>query len=138
MFLWPLCFTSTIILKFYYFRWTRVHASRSQEYASCWMKDSNSKFPPKYSSRNLFKSAHPCFLSSVINLRCTAQQEIKSLLLKTNNKRNSAINNSVKKVMDIAIRSCIATILIFLSHTGLLNQVFDRFRKKLQRHPLLA
>ena len=34
--------------------------------------------------------------------------------------------------MDIAIRSWIATILIFLSHTGLrlLNQVFDRLREK--------
>ena len=34
--------------------------------------------------------------------------------------------------MDIAIRSWIATILFFLSHTGLrlLNQVFDRLREK--------
>ena len=56
-----------------------------------------------------------------------------NLLLKANNKGNSKIYNSVKtKVMDIAIRSWIAIILIFLSRTGPgpLNQVFDRLREK--------
>ena len=38
--------------------------------------------------------------------------------MKINIKRNTTTGNSVKTVMDIAIRSWIATIL-FLSHTGL-------------------
>ena len=66
-------------------------------------------------------------------MHITLQREITNLLLKANNKGNSKIYNSVKtKVMDIAIRSWIATILIFLSRTGPgpLNQVFDRLREK--------
>ena len=51
-----------------------------------------------------------------IKIHNTRQQEIKNLLLKTNNKQSTTIDNSAK--LDIAIRSWIATIL-FLSHTGL-------------------
>ena len=60
------------------------------------MKDNTSKFPSKYSSR---KSLQVC--SSILSLfsdkfKITHQQGIKNLLLKTNNKTNSAIGNSVK------------------------------------------
>ena len=45
-----------------------------------------------------------------IKINSTRQREIKILLLKTNNKRNTTIDNSVKKVMGISIRSWIAAI----------------------------
>ena len=45
-----------------------------------------------------------------IKIHNTRQREIKILLLKTNNKRNTTIDNSVKKVMGISIRSWIAAI----------------------------
>ena len=53
-----------------------------------------------------------------IKIHNTRQREIKILLLKTNNKRNTTIDNSVKKVMGIAIRSWIAAIFC-LSHASL-------------------
>ena len=53
-----------------------------------------------------------------IKIHNTRQREIKILLLKTNNKRNTTIDNSVKKVMGIAIRSWIAAI-FSLSHASL-------------------
>ena len=70
-------------------------------------------------------------ISYKIKIQNTHQREIKNLLLKTDNKRNTTINNSVKKVADTAVRSWIPTILIFFSHTGLgsLNQVFNFFQK---------
>ena len=46
---------------------------------------------------NIYKPAHPCFLIKIHN---THQREIKNLLLKTNNKRNTTIGNSLKKVID--------------------------------------
>ena len=69
--------------------------------------------------------------SDNFKIRDIHQREIKNLLLKTDNKRNRNISNSVKAT-DIAVRSWITTI-YFLSHTGLgsLNQVFDRLRKKI-------
>ena len=69
------------------------------------MKDDNSKFPWKYSSQSL-ESLQVCssmlsFFSALISLKYTIhntnQQAIKHLLLKTNNKRNRTIGNSVEK-----------------------------------------
>ena len=89
-------------------------------YVSCLMKDNTSKFPSKYSFR---KSLQVCssmlsLFSDKFKIHITYQQGIKNLLLKTNNKINSAISNSVKnsygyckQVLDqyITARSSIST-----------------------------
>ena len=48
----------------------------------------------------------------------THQREINKSIIENKQKRNTTIDNSVKKVMDITIRFCIATIL-FSNHKGL-------------------
>ena len=53
-------------------------------------------------------------LSDKFNIHRTHQREIKS-----NNKRNSTISNSVKKDLDIAVTCFIDIILVASSHTGL-------------------
>ena len=66
------------------------------------MKDNNSKFPGKYYSRESLQvcsSMFP-FFSYNFKIHNTHQREIKNLLLKTNNKQNSAIDNLVKEVTD--------------------------------------
>ena len=92
----------------------------SQEHVLRLMKDNNSKFPSKCHSEKSLQvcsSMLPLF-SYKIKIHNIHQRQIKNLLLKTNNKRNTTIDNSIKKVMDIVIRCWIATIL-FLSHTAL-------------------
>ena len=93
------------------------------------MKDNNQSYLKNTSPKNLYKSAHPWLLCSRMRLRYSPAGNKKNLLLKTNNKQ---IGNEVNKVMDIAIRSLIATILFFLSHTNLrsLNQVFHCLQTK--------
>ena len=93
------------------------------------MKDNNQSYLKNTSPKNLYKSAHPWLLCSRMRLRYSPAGNKKNLLLRTNNKQ---IGNEVNKVMDIAIRSLIATILFFLSHTNLrsLNQVFHCLRTK--------
>ena len=84
-----------------------------REHVSRLMKDNNSKFPSKYYSEKSLQvcsSLLPLFFYK-IKIHKKRQREIKSLLLRTNNRQNTTINNSVKKVMDIAIRSWISTIL---------------------------
>ena len=75
------------------------------EQASGLIEDDNSKFPWKYSSQSLeflqVCSSMLSFFSALISLKYTIhntnQQAIKHLLLKTNNKRNRTIGNSVEK-----------------------------------------
>ena len=106
------------------------------------MKDDNSKFPWKYSSQSL-ESLQVCssmlsFFSALISLKYTIhntnQQAIKHLLLKTNNKRNRTIGNSVEKSFGYCNQVLDHyNLFFFLCHTGLgsLNQVFDRLRGKI-------
>ena len=60
----------------------------------------------------------PLFSYEIIKYTTHTNEKLTNLSLKTNNKRNTTIDNSVKKVMDITIRFCIATI-PFLNHKGL-------------------
>ena len=59
----------------------------------------------------------PLFSYEIIRYTTHTNEKLTNLSLKTD-KRNTTIDNSVKKVMDITIRFCIATIL-FLNHKGL-------------------
>ena len=73
--------------------------TRSQEHEPCLIKNNNSKCPSKYSSRKSLQVSS-CMLPlfcHMFKIHNTHQQEIKNLLLKTNNKRNSTIGNLVKK-----------------------------------------
>ena len=72
----------------------------SQEYTSSLLKDHNSKFLSKYSPRKSLQvcsSTIPLF-SDKFKMHNTHQREIKNILLKTNNKWNRAIGNSVKEL----------------------------------------
>ena len=69
----------------------------SKEHVSRLMKDKNPKFPSKYSSRkSLQVSSYMLHLFSDKYTIHTNKK--KDLLLKTNNKRNSKMGNSVKKL----------------------------------------
>ena len=64
------------------------------------MKGNISKFPSKYSSREslqVYSSMLPLFYD-MFKIQNTHQRKLKNVLLKTADKRNSTIGNSVKKV----------------------------------------
>ena len=77
-----------------------VKTCTSHKHVSRLKKDYNLKFPSKYSSR---KSLQVCsstlpVLSDKIKIHNKHQPAIKNLLLKTSNKQNTTIGNSVKKL----------------------------------------
>ena len=68
----------------------------SKEHVSRLMKDKNPKFPSKYSSRKSLQVSS--YMLPLFSDKYAVHTNKKDLLLKTKNKRNSKMGNSVKKL----------------------------------------
>ena len=98
------------------------------------MEDNNWKFPPKDFSRKYLQVCLPILpvFSDKFKIHNTHQREIENILLKTNNKRNSTIGDSVKKSYGYCNQVLDRCNTNYLCHAGLgsLNQISDRLRRK--------